>query len=460
MAYKTVNPYTGQTLETFDDLGGEGLEMALTQAADCFGVWRQMTFADRAAVVAKAAEIMRSDVDHFARLVTLEMGKRIAESRGEVELCAAILDYYAKHAEAFLAPQVLDPATGEATIENHALGVLFGVEPWNFPYYQLVRFAAPNLMAGNTILVKHAASVPQCATAFERLWTQAGAPVGAYTNLRISYDQVTQVIGDARVVGVAFTGSSEAGRAVAALAGQNLKKSTMELGGSDAFIVLEDADLAEAVKWAVWAKVNNTGQSCVAAKRFIVVEQLADEFLDRFRAALAKLKPGDPMMDTTTLAPLSSEGALVKLLDQVDRAVRGGANVVIGGARIQGPGSFMQPTILIDIAPDNPAYVEEFFGPVALFFRVNDEDEAVALANDTPFGLGGAVFTRDVARGRRIAARLDSGMVFINHPTSTAPDLPFGGILQSGYGRELSALGIQEFVNRKLVRVAAPGDQP
>jgi succinate-semialdehyde dehydrogenase/glutarate-semialdehyde dehydrogenase len=333
--------------------------------------------------------------------------------------------------------------------------VLFGVQPWNFPYYQLARFAAPNLMAGNVVMVKHAGCVPQCAIAFEKLWLEAGAPAGAYTNLLISHDQVNRVIDDPRIKGVALTGSVEAGKSVAARAGQNLKKSTMELGGSDAFIVLEDADLDETVKWAVWAKMNNTGQCCVAAKRLIVVEELADRFLEKFQAALAALKPGDPMDEATTLGPLSTEAALVQLLGQVEQAVAKGAALVMGGKRIDRPGSFMQPTILTNIKPANPAFREEFFGPVALFFRVKNEDEAVALANDSDFGLGGSVFTRDVARGKRVASRIDTGMVFINHPTWTTPDLPFGGIKNSGYGRELSSLGIQEFVNKKLVRVAS-----
>jgi succinate-semialdehyde dehydrogenase / glutarate-semialdehyde dehydrogenase len=333
--------------------------------------------------------------------------------------------------------------------------VLFGVEPWNFPYYQLARFAAPNLMAGNVVMVKHAACVPQCALAFEKLWREAGAPAGAYTNLLISYDQVNRVIDDPRVKGVALTGSVEAGKVVAGRAGQNLKKSTMELGGSDAFIVLEDADLDKTVEWAVWGKMNNTGQCCVAAKRFIVVEELADRFLNKFQTALAALEPGDPMDPATTLGPLSTEAALVKLLDQVTRAVANGATLVMGGARIDRPGAFMQPTILSDIKPGNPAYREEFFGPVALFFRVTNEDEAVALANDSEFGLGGSVFTKDVSRGKLVASRVDTGMMFINHPTWTTPDLPFGGIKNSGYGRELSSMGIQEFVNKKLVRVSS-----
>ena len=453
--YQSVNPYDGKTLKTFEELTGEQLETALRTAATCFETWRHTTFAERAAVTAKAAAIMRARVDEFARPVTLEMGKLIDQARGEVELSAAIIDYYAQNAERFLAPQHLQPSSGEAQVESSPFGVLFGVQPWNFPYYQLARFAAPNLMAGNVVMVKHAGCVPQCAIAFEKLWLEAGAPAGAYTNLLISHDQVNRVIDDPRIKGVALTGSVEAGKSVAARAGQNLKKSTMELGGSDAFIVLEDADLDETVKWAVWAKMNNTGQCCVAAKRLIVVEELADRFLEKFQAALAALKPGDPMDEATTLGPLSTEAALVQLLGQVEQAVAKGAALVMGGKRIDRPGSFMQPTILTNIKPANPAFREEFFGPVALFFRVKNEDEAVALANDSDFGLGGSVFTRDVARGKRVASRIDTGMVFINHPTWTTPDLPFGGIKNSGYGRELSSLGIQEFVNKKLVRVAS-----
>ena len=453
MAYQSISPYNGKELKSFEELTDKQLETALETAAACFETWRTTTFVQRAAVVAKAATIMRTREDEFAGLVTLEMGKLIAEARGEVALTADILDYYAKNAERFLAPERLKLSSGEAEIVSTPLGVLFGVQPWNFPYYQLARFAAPNLMAGNIVMVKHAGCVPQCAIAFEKLWQEAGAPTGVYTNLLISHDQVSRVIDDPRVKGVALTGSVDAGKSVAARAGRNLKKSTMELGGSDAFIVLEDADLDKTVTWAVWAKMNNTGQCCVAAKRFIVVEELADRFLDKFQMALAALKPGDPMEKATTLGPLSTEAALVQLLRQVERAVAKGAKLAMGGKRIDRPGSFMQPTILTNIKPDNPAFREEFFGPVALFFRVKNEDEAVALANDSDFGLGGSVFTKDVARGKRVASRIDTGMVFINHPTWTTPDLPFGGIKNSGYGRELSSLGIQEFVNKKLVRV-------
>jgi succinate-semialdehyde dehydrogenase/glutarate-semialdehyde dehydrogenase len=455
MSYQSVNPYNGKLLKKFKELTDKQLETALKTAATCFETWRQKTYPQRATIVAKAAALMRARADEFARPMTLEMGKLINEARGEVELSADIIAYYAKNAELFLAPQHLKPHSGKAEIVSSPFGVLFGVEPWNFPYYQLARFAAPNLMAGNVVMVKHAGCVPQCAIAFAKLWLDAGAPAGAYTNLLISHDQVNRVIADPRIKGVALTGSVEAGRSVAAAAGQNLKKSTMELGGSDAFIVLEDADLDKTVKWAVWGKMNNTGQCCVAAKRFIVVEKLADRFLEKFQQALSVLQSGDPMDETTTLGPLSTEAALVQLLDQVKRAVAKGATVVMGGKRIDRPGSFMQPTILANIKTTNPAFREEFFGPVALFFRVKNEDEAVTLANDSEFGLGGAVFTKDVARGKRVANRVDTGMMFINHPTWTTADLPFGGIKNSGYGRELSSMGIQEFVNKKLVRVSS-----
>jgi len=455
MSYQSINPFNGELVKSFDEHTDQQLETATATAATCFDSWRKLTFAQRAVIVSKAAAIMRERAEEFARPMTLEMGKLFAESLGEVELSADILDYYATHAERFLAPEQLKPSSGEAVVESSPLGVLFGVQPWNFPYYQLARFAAPNLMAGNVVMVKHSGTVPQCAIAFEQLWLDAGAPAGAYTNLLISHDQVLAVIDDPRIRGVALTGGVAAAKGVAERAGENLKKSTMELGGSDAFIVLEDADLEKTLKWAVWAKMNNMGQCCIAAKRFIIVESLADRFLAQFKAAMEALKPGDPMEKSTTLGPLSTEAALVQLVKQVDEAIAHGATLVLGGKRIDRPGAFMQPTILTDIAPDNPAYREEFFGPVALFFRVKDEEAAIALANDSDYGLGGSVFTQDVERGKRVASRIDTGMVFVNHPTWTASDLPFGGIKNSGFGRELSSLGIQEFVNKKLIRVAA-----
>jgi succinate-semialdehyde dehydrogenase/glutarate-semialdehyde dehydrogenase len=405
--------------------------------------------------VAKAAAIMHERANEFARLATLEMGKRINEARGEVEFSSNILAYYVKNAEKFLAPVELHPTTGEAHMESSPIGVIFCVEPWNFPYYQLARVAGPHLMAGNVLMVKHAGIVPQCGIAFEKLWIEAGAPVGLYTNLLITHDQSDHVIDDPRIKGVALTGSVAAGQSIAARAGQNLKVSSMELGGSDAFIVLEDADLEHTIKWAIWGRMYNVGQTCCAAKRFIVVEKLADKFLEKFQAALASLKPGDPMDEKTTLAPLSTEDALLQLLKQVNAAVSRGARLIMGGKRIDRPGSFMEPTILTDIKPENPAFREEFFGPVALFFRVKDEDEAIAIANDSDFGLGGSVFTSDVARGKRVASSVETGMMFINNISWSDAELPFGGIKNSGYGRELGDMGIQEFVNKKLVRVAS-----
>ncbi len=454
MSYQTTNPYNGEVIKNFESQTDAQMEKAVKTAVACYETWRDTSFAERAKITAKAAKLMLENIDELAGLITLEMGKLIAQAKGEVKLSAEILTYYAHNAEEFLAPQILKPSEGEAVIMSNPIGVLFGVQPWNFPYYQLARFAAPNIMAGNVVMVKHSASVPQCAIAFEKLWKDAGAPEGLYTNLLISYDQANQLIDDPRIKGVALTGSSDAGKAVAERAGQNLKKSTMELGGSDAFIVLEDADLDETVKWAVWGRMNNTGQSCVASKRFIVVEELADSFLEKFQAALSELKAGNPADEATTLGPLSSESALTGLLEQVETAVSKGAKVVMGGKRIDRKGSFMEATILSDIKPDNPAFREEFFGPVALFFRVKNEEEAIALANNSDFGLGGSVYTKNIERGKRVANRIETGMMFINHPTWTAADLPFGGIKNSGYGRELSALGIQEFVNKKLIRVA------
>lgn len=455
MAYQSTNPYDTKILASFDECAASQLESKLATASACYhGAWRATTFAQRAAVLARAAALMRERSEEFATLITLEMGKLIAQSRGEVAISAAILDYYAEHAEQFLAPATLSTSSGEASVESHPVGVLFGVEPWNYPYYQIARFAAPNLMAGNVVMVKHASNVPQCALAFERLMEEAGAPAGAYTNLFISKQQVAQVIDDPRICGVALTGSEAAGAVVAARAGQNLKKTTMELGGSDAFIVLDDANLDLAVQQAVMGRMGNSGQACTASKRFIVLESVAERFLTQFTAAMSGFTAGDPLDSATTLAPLSSETALTNLLDQVQRSVASGARVVTGGGRIDRVGAFMQPTILTDIAAANPAYKEEFFGPVALFFRVPDEDAAIALANDSPFGLGGSVFSQDIERAKRVARRVETGMVFINSAASSSPELPFGGIKNSGYGRELSAAGIQEFVNKKLIRVS------
>ena len=454
MSYQSFNPATGKLVKSFDEITDAQFEKKIATAAACYETWRHKSYQERAVIVAKAADIMKSKVDEFAHAMTIEMGKRIGEARGEVEFSAQILAYYAKNAEKFLAPVKLHPELGEAHMESSPIGIIFGVEPWNFPYYQLARVAGPHLMAGNVLMVKHASCVPQCAIAFEKLWVEAGAPEGLYTNLLISHEQSDRIIDDPRIKGVALTGSVAAGRSLASRAGKSLKVSSMELGGSDAFIVLEDADLEHTVKWAVWGRMYNTGQTCCAAKRFIVVEELADKFLEKFRAALSALKPGDPLDEKTTLGPLSSESALVDLLKQVDDAVAKGAKVLLGGKRIDRAGSYMQPTILTDIKPDNPAFRQEFFGPVALFFRVKDENAAIALANDSDFGLGGSVFTKNIARGKRVATQVETGMMFINNISWSDAELPFGGIKDSGYGRELGNMGIQEFVNKKLVRTA------
>jgi succinate-semialdehyde dehydrogenase/glutarate-semialdehyde dehydrogenase len=454
-SYQSVNPANGDILRRFDTHTDQQMQSALAEADSTYRqTWSEMAVRDRAKFVGRAAGLMMERKDGLARLASLEMGKRISESRSEVELSAAIIKYYADNAEAFLAPQVLESNVGSARLEHSPLGVLVGVQPWNYPYYQLSRFAAPQLMAGNVLLVKHASGVPQCALAFEQLFRDAGTPPGAYTNLFLSSDQVAALIDDPRVRGVALTGSERAGESIASRAGKNLKKSTMELGGSDAFVVLEDCDLKYAVEMAVLGRMENTGQTCIGSKRFICIGPRAEQFLAAFRDALQQFKPGDPLDETTTLAPMSSAAALNHLLDQIQQAVAHGARVFTGGARFGQTGAYMQPTILTNVTPDNPAYKQEFFGPVAMFFAAKDENEAIAIANDSPFGLGGSVYTSDIEHGKRVASRIETGMVFVNYPSMSAPDLPFGGIKRSGYGKELSNLGIQEFVNKKLIWVA------
>jgi succinate-semialdehyde dehydrogenase/glutarate-semialdehyde dehydrogenase len=452
VAYQSVNPFNGELLQSFDQHTDEQMEAMLATADNAFRtVWPKKSVSERAKIVGKAAALILQEKERFARLAALEMGKRIAESRGEVELSAAILQYYADNTETFLAPRPIQSGAGDAHIEYSPFGVLIGVQPWNFPYYQLARFAAPHLMSGNVMLVKHAPGVPRCALAFEGLFKAAGAPDGVYTNAFLSNDQVAKLIDDPRTKGVALTGSERAGESLASRAGKNLKKSTMELGGSDAFIVLEDYDLDEAVKMAVVGRIGNCGQTCIGAKRFIFVGPRLNDFLGRFQYALEHLKIGDPLDESVTMGPLSSEAALTLLLKQVDDAVAHGASVVTGGKRVAREGAFMQPTILTGITPDNQAYRQEFFGPVALVLPAKDEEEAIAIANDSPFGLGGSIYTNDIQHGKQVASRIDAGMVFINYPSVSTPDLPFGGIKRSGYGKELSDLGIQEFVNKKLV---------
>jgi len=458
MPYQTINPTTGELIKTFDEISDEELDLSIKNAQNAFETdWRHRAVAERAALVSQVATLLRSKSDEYAHYLTLEMGKRINEARGEVALSAAILDYYAKNAEKFLAPQAL-PDTPGAELRTEPIGVLLAIEPWNFPYYQVARVAGPQLVAGNVLLLKHAENVPQSALAFARLFEEAGAPRGVYTNIFASIEQVGRVIDDPRVRGVTVTGSERAGAAVAERSGRNLKKSVMELGGSDPVIVLEDAPIDAALDIAYSGRMLNNGQSCVASKRIIVVgKKRGEAFLDGFVQRMKKLSAGDPADPTTTLAPVSSERALNLLLAQIETAKKGGATIALGGKRIDRPGFYIEPTVLTNITATNPIYTEELFGPVASFYVVQDEAEAIDLANATPFGLGASVCTADVDRGRALASRIDSGMVFINQPARTTPHLPFGGIKNSGFGRELSELGIGEFVNKKLVYVAQNG---
>ncbi len=456
MAYATTNPYTGDVLKTFPYASDADIRQAISDAHSAFLSWRATRFAERAKILHSAAEILRRETDDFARLLTLEMGKLFSEARLEVALSADIFDYYAKNAERLLAPEklsVADPSEGEAVVVCEPLGVLLAIEPWNFPYYQIARIIAPQLSAGNTMLLKHASNVPQSAAAFEMLMLRAGLPDGAFRNLYATREQVEMILNDPRVHGVALTGSEDAGSVIASRAGKALKKSTMELGGADAFVVLADADLEKTVKWAVFGRHWNGGQVCVSSKRMIIVDALYDAFLDRYRQGVAGLRAGDPFEESTTLAPLSSQAAADDIKIKIRQAVSNGARAEEVGPPVPNHGAFVQPTILTDIAEDNPSRYQEFFGPVSMLFRASDEEDAIRIANDSPFGLGGSVFTTDTRRGAAVAARISTGMVFVNHPTMVKADLPFGGVRRSGYGRELIGLGIREFVNHKLIDV-------
>jgi succinate-semialdehyde dehydrogenase/glutarate-semialdehyde dehydrogenase len=458
MAIQTINPTTNKLVKSFDEMTEAAVENAVAMAVISYDEWKNIDYQTRAQLLYKVAGLLRAKKKELAKTITLEMGKLLSHAEGEIKLSAEIFDYYAKNAETFLADKILDPVHGKAFIRHSSIGVLLGVQPWNFPFYQVARFAAPNIMIGNTVLVKHASNVPQCAIAIEQLFLEAGAPLGLYTNLLLGKQRTTALVADKRIKGVSLTGSEGAGSSVATEAGKHIKKSVLELGGSDAFIILEDADIDKAVEWAVVGRINNNGQCCVASKRFIAVESIADEFLEKFKVKMEELVVGDPMEEPTHLGPLCSEEAAINIANQVKRAVQGGAEILLGGKRMDREGAFMEATILTDILPDNPIFYEEFFGPVALFFKVQNEEEAVALANNSPFGLGGSVFTQDIERGKRIANQIDTGMVFINHPTWTQADLPFGGTKGSGYGREMAELGLNEFVNKKLIRISELSD--
>ncbi len=450
--YATVNPYTGQTEQEFDFLETSEIDGVVERAHAAFLEWRRRPVEERAAVVARAGELMLERKDELAALITKEMGKRIQEAAGEVMLAASILQYYAENGPRFLEPKTIDVMKGEAVVVNEPTGVILAIEPWNYPLYQVVRVAGPNLVLGNTILLKHAELNPQCALALEQLFTDAGAPAGVYTNLFLRISDTERVIANRHVEGVTLTGSEKAGSSVAALAGKHLKKSVLELGGSDPFIVLDAEDLGKTVKAATMARMANTGQACIAAKRIIVMDDVFDDVVAGLKQAFSTFTPGDPADPSTTLGPLSSERAAKDLAAQVQDAVDKGATVLAGGGRPEHDGAFVEATLLTDVTPEMRAYSEELFGPAAVLYRVSSEDEAVELANNSEFGLSAAVFSSDVDRARAVADRLESGMVWINQPSGSSPELPFGGVKRSGYGRELSELGMFEFANRRLVR--------
>lgn len=454
MAYQTVNPFNNQFIKEYPNHSDADIEVALRQADALYhSSWSKGNIEQRLPILHKLADLLENQQEDLAKIASREMGKLIEQSRSEVKICAQIARYYADNAKQFLAPVKYGTALGEAWVEHHPIGVIMAVEPWNFPYYQLMRVLAPNLAAGNPVICKHASIVPQCAETFAQLVREAGAPEGAWTNLFISSDQVSAIIADPRVQGAALTGSEKAGSAVAAQAAKYIKKSTLELGGNDVFIVLDDADLEKAVETGVQARLANAGQVCTAAKRFIIHQDIADQFLRKFTEAFQQVKMGDPLDESTTLGPLSSKEALNTLSKQVSEAVQNGAKLHFGGKPANSEGNFFEPTILTHITRDNPAYYDEFFGPVAQIYVVNNDEEAVRLANDSHYGLGGAIFSRNIQRAKQMASRIETGMVYINWLTDTAAELPFGGVKRSGFGRELSDLGIKEFVNQKLVVV-------
>ncbi len=451
MALESINPATGEVMDTFDEWPSAQTAEAVAQAHQAWLNWRNTSFAQRSALMKKAAEVLRADKDEFARIMALEMGKPIADGRAETEKCAWVCDYYAENAERFLTPEQVATDASSSYVAFRPMGVILAVMPWNFPFWQVFRFAAPALMAGNAGLLKHSSNVPRCGMAIEEVFRRAGFPENLFRNLLIGSRQVEAVIEHPAVMAITLTGSDIAGRKVAAKAGQMLKKTVLELGGSDPFVVLEDADLEEAAKVAAKARCINSGQSCIAAKRFIVMEGIYEAFLERFRTAMAQLVVGDPLEETTQVGPQAREDLMLELHGQVRASVEKGARVLLGGEPMQRQGYFYPPTILTDLRPGMPAYEEELFGPVASVIRVRDAEEAVTVANGTPFGLGGSVWTRDSRRGEAIAGRIEAGAVFVNGIVKSDPRLPFGGVKISGYGRELSHYGIREFVNIQTV---------
>jgi len=451
--YAVVNPATGESVKEYPTISDADLDAAIGRADAAQREWSaSSTVEERAALVRRVGELHAERRRHLGEIIVREMGKPIEQAVGEVDFCVAIYDYYADNAAKLLADEPIDllEGDGSAFVRRSSYGVLLGIMPWNYPYYQVARFAGPNLAIGNTILLKHAPQCPESAAAIEQIFHDAGFPPDAYINIYATNEQIETVIADPRVRGVSLTGSERAGAAVAEIAGRNLKKVVLELGGSDPFILLATDDLDAAVESAVGARLENSGQACNAAKRFIVVDELYDAFLEKFTGALTAVKPGDPTSSDTTVGPLSSTLAAERLDDQVKRAVEQGATLVAGGDR---DGNFFSTTVLTGITPDNDAYHEEFFGPVAAVYRVGSEAEAVDLANDTPFGLGSYVMTNDRDQALRVADRIDAGMVFVNAVGAEGAELPFGGVKRSGFGRELGRFGADEFVNKKLIRL-------
>ncbi len=450
--YAVINPATGETLATYPTATDAEVEAAVAAADEAYRTWgRTSTPAERAALIRRVAELHRERRDELAAIIVREMGKPLAAAYGEVDFAADITEYYADNIDKITGDTPLDIlGEGTAVIRRAPLGVLLGIMPWNFPYYQVARFAAPNLALGNTILLKHAPQCPESAAAIAQMHLDAGFPVGAYADVRLTNEQSATVIADRRLQGVSVTGSERAGAAVAEIAGRNLKKAVLELGGSDPFILLSTDDLDGAVQMAADARLDNNGQSCNAAKRFIVASDLYDAFLEKFTAAMAGATVGDPFADDTVLGPLSSLTAAERLAEQVDRAVAQGATLVTGGVR---DGAFYPGTVLTDVTPEMDAFREEFFGPVGVVYRVESEDEAIEIANGTPFGLGSYIFTTDEEQAARVADKIDAGMVYVNVVLADSPELPFGGVKRSGTGREMGLLAADEFVNKKLIRV-------
>ena len=453
MPIDAVNPATGETIKTYEEMTPDQAAEAVQEAHAAWEPWRKLSFADRATPMKKAAAILRERKEEFARLMALEMGKPFKQGVAEAEKCALGCDYYAEHAEAHLAPEMVKTDASKSYVAFEPVGVVLAVMPWNFPFWQVFRFAAPALMAGNVGVLKHASNVPGCAMAIEEVFVQAGFPKGVFRTLLIGSRHVKAVIEHPLVRAVTLTGSTPAGKAVAAQAGAALKKTVLELGGSDPYIVLEDADLEHAVNTCTTSRLINSGQSCVNAKRFIVVEPLVAAFTEKMVAAMKARRMGDPLADGTEIGPQARPDLRDELHQQVMDSVAKGAKLLLGGEVPPGNGSFYPPTVLGDVKPGMPAYHEELFGPVASIFSARDEADAIRIANDSIFGLGAAVFTNDVARGERIARQLDAGCAFVNTLVASDPRLPFGGIKESGYGRELGTYGIKEFVNMKTVYV-------